>query len=680
MAPCRERIESLAEKTLRLARLTRLRNADKKVAIVLFGFPPNAGAVGTAAYLSVLKSLFNTLHRMKAEGYDVTPPETVDDLRATVLQGNAATYGQAANVAGHVDVETIVRNTPPLAVIELVWGPAPGKIQSDGRGVFILGQHFGKVFVGVQPTFGYEGDPMRLLFERGFAPTHAFIQFYLWLRNTYEADVVLHFGMHGALEFMPGKQAGMGARDWPDRLIGEMPNVYLYAANNPSEASLAKRRSNAVIVTHLTPPLAASGLYKGLADVRDSLFRWREMPADDPARPELEQLIRDQAGLVDMDASDLNQLWQRLLETEGALIPDGFHVVGKTMTPEARATMLDLMSHEDEAARSRTDALLAEDTELPALMRALSGRYIPPVPGGDLIRSPEILPTGRNIHAFDPFRMPTAFAMRDGAAQAQLLIETHKSMPRTVALVLWGSDSIKSDGVPVAQALALMGATPRFDNFGRLAGADLLPLKTLGRPRIDVVMTLSGIFRDLLPLQTRMLAEAALKCAEADEPLDQNFVRAHALAYAEKMGCDLQTAALRVFSNAEGTYGSNVNILVDQGTFGDEDELADAYQNRKSFAYGTNGKAAQEPALLQLALGDVDLAYQNLESVELGVTTVDHYFDTLGGIARAVKRAKGGVSASVYIGDQTRGAAKVRTLQDQVALRDPLAQPEPEVL
>jgi magnesium chelatase subunit H len=134
----------------------------------------------------------------------------------------------------------------------------------------VLGQHFGNVFVGVQPTFGYEGDPMRLLFEKGFAPTHAFTQFYMWLKNTFQADVVLHFGMHGALEFMPGKQAGLGARDWPDRLIGELPNVYLYASNNPSEATLAKRRSNAVTITHLTPPLAASGLYKGLAELKDS--------------------------------------------------------------------------------------------------------------------------------------------------------------------------------------------------------------------------------------------------------------------------------------------------------------------------------------------------------------------------------------------------------------------------
>ena len=666
MAPCHERISSLTEKTLRLAQLRRKQNADKKVGVVVFGFPPNAGAVGTAAYLSVFESLFNTLTKMKTDGYKVDVPDTVDDLRAVILQGNAAQYGQQANVAAHVDADTIVRTSPHLAEIEAVWGPAPGKIQSDGRGVYILGHQFGNVFVGVQPAFGYEGDPMRLLFERGFAPTHAFAAFYLWMRNTFKADVVLHFGMHGALEFMPGKQAGMGAQDWPDRLIGEMPNVYLYAANNPSEATLAKRRSNAITITHLTPPLTTAGLYKGLAELKDSLTRWREMPVHDNQRAELEQLIRDQANAVDLNARDIDKLWLKLLETEGSLITEGLHIVGKPLSAAARADMARLMPQGE--AADRAVALLKEDHELPALMRALSGHYIAPVPGGDLIRSPQIVPTGRNIHAFDPFRMPTAFAMSEGKKQADLLLQTHASLPRTVALVLWGSDNIKSDGGPIGQALSLMGAVPRFDNFGRLSGADLIPLHKLGRPRIDVVMTLSGIFRDLLPLQTRMLAEAALKAAMADEPAEQNFVRAHALAYADEMGCDLETAALRVFSNAEGAYGSNVNQLVDSSAFGDEDELADAYEARKSFAYGVDGKASQNPALLQKALKDVDLAYQNLESVELGVTTVDHYFDTLGGISRAVKRAKGGVSAPVYIGDQTRGAAKVRTLQDQVAL------------
>ena len=668
MAPCPERIISLVEKTKRLALLRRKRNADKKVGIVLFGFPPNAGAIGTAAYLSVFESLFNTLTRMKADGYAVDVPATVDDLRDAILKGNAKQYGQEANVADHVDADTMVRHTPPLKAIEAVWGPAPGKIQSDGRGVFILGQQFGNVFVGVQPTFGYEGDPMRLLFEHGFAPTHAFTQFYLWLRNTYRADVLLHFGMHGALEFMPGKQAGLGARDWPDRLIGEMPNVYLYASNNPSEATLAKRRSNAVTITHLTPPLASAGLYKGLSELKDSLTRWRGLAPDAHERADLAGLIETQAEAVDLTERNPDRLWLTLLETEDALITDGLHVVGRPMAEAELQEHLRVMAETDPETRVRVENLLRQETELDGLMRALSARYIAPVPGGDLIRSPEVLPTGRNIHAFDPFRMPTAFALQDGAQQAQRLIEAAGEMPRSVALVLWGSDNIKSDGGPIAQALALMGARPRFDGYGRLCGADLIPLETLGRPRIDVVMTLSGIFRDLLPLQTRMLAEAAFKAATADEAPEMNFVRAHALDYAAKMGVGMEEASLRVFSNAEGAYGSNVNQLVDSGAWGEEDELADAYQARKSFAYGMDGKAHKNAGLLQAALKDVDLAYQNLESVELGVTTVDHYFDTLGGISRAVKRAKGGQEAPVFIGDQTRGAGKVRTLKDQVAL------------
>jgi magnesium chelatase subunit H len=667
MAPCPERIERLAARVERLARLRRSRASERRAAIILYGFPPNAGAVGTAAHLAVFESLFNLLHAMKAEGYAVEPPASVEALRARLLAGNAATFGQAANVLAHVPADEIVRGTPWLKEIESVWGPAPGRHQSDGRGVFVLGADFGSVVVAVQPVFGYEGDPMRLLFERGFAPTHAFSAFYLWLRNSFRADVLLHFGMHGALEFMPGKQAGMCGADWPDRLIGDMPNVYLYAANNPSEATLAKRRSGAVTVTHLTPPLAASGLYKGLLELKDSLARWRGLPPDAPERADLAALIALQAEAVDMGGGDPETLWLRLLETEEALIPDGLHVVGLGLDAAQRAEHLRVMAATDDDTRARVDRLLQEDAEIPALLRALGGRFTPPVPGGDLIRSPEILPTGRNIHAFDPFRMPTAFALEAGRREAERLLATHARLPRTVALVLWGSDNIKSDGAPLAQALALIGARPRFDGYGRLSGADLIPLAELGRPRIDVVMTLSGIFRDLLPLQTKLLAEAAWKAATADEPLEANFVRAHALAYMEATGADMEEAALRVFSNAEGAYGANVNQLVDSSAFGAEDELADAYEARKSFAYGRNGKAKQNAKLLQETLKTVDLAYQNLESVELGITTVDHYFDTLGGIARAVRRAKG-EEAAIYIGDQTRGSGRFRTLQEQIAL------------
>jgi magnesium chelatase subunit H len=284
-----------------------------------------------------------------------------------------------------------------------------------------------------------------------------------------------------------------------------------------------------------------------------------------------------------------------------------------------------------------------------------------------------VLPTGRNIHGFDPFRIPSAFAVKDGAKQAQRLLDRYiadgHALPESIAMVLWGSDNLKNEGSPIAQALALMGALPRFDSYGRIAGAQLIPLAELGRPRIDVVITLSGIFRDLMPLQIKLLAEAAWLAASADdEPLEMNWIRKHALAYQQEHGCTLEIAALRVYGNAEGAYGSNVNNLVESSKWGDEGELAETYSRRKGFAYGRSGRAVQQSALLQSVLADVQLTYQNLDSVELGVTTVDNYFDTLGGITQAVKVAKGGRTPPVYIGDQTKGDGAVRSLQDQVAL------------
>jgi magnesium chelatase subunit H len=324
------------------------------------------------------------------------------------------------------------------------------------------------------------------------------------------------------------------------------------------------------------------------------------------------------------------------------------------------------------AALAITERQLATDTEVGAILHALDGGYTRPAPGGDLLRTPAVLPSGRNLHGFDPFRIPSAFAVHDGAQQAQRLLDRHFAdahvLPESIAIVLWGSDNLKNEGAPIGQCLALMGALPRFDSYGRIAGATLIPLAELGRPRIDVVITLSGIFRDLMPLQIKLLAEAAFLCASADEPLEQNWVRKHALAYQKEHGCTLEVAALRVYGNAEGAYGSNVNNLVESSRWGDDNEIAETYSRRKGFAYGRSGRPVQQTALLQSMLADVQLTYQNLDSVELGVTTVDNYFDTLGGITQAVKRARGGSTPPVYIGDQTKGDGAVRSLREQVAL------------
>lgn len=679
MQACPERAEALAARTLRLIQLRRKARAARKLAIVLFNFPPNAGATGTAAFLAVHESLHATLQRLKAEGYSLEVPESVEALREALLGGNAERYGTDANVAHRIPADEHVRREPYLAEIEAAWGPAPGRQLADGGHILVQGLDLGNVFIGVQPGFGYEGDPMRLLFEGGFAPTHAFSAFYRFLREDFGADAILHFGTHGALEFMPGKQAGMSGQCWPDRLIGNTPNFYLYAANNPSEGMLAKRRSGATLISYLTPPLAQAGLYKGLAELKASLDRWRAAPddADHAAeRADLARLIADQAEALDITYGDIGELPARLYEIEEALIPHGLHVFGRNPQGAEAEHMLDAMmeagSHDGPTPdRAALAARLSASDELGALIHALDGGYVSPAPGGDLVVNPEVLPTGRNIHGFDPFLMPSAYACRLGSAQAEALIARHieggEPFPESIAMVLWGTDNMKSEGVQVAQALRLMGARPRRDTYGRLAGAELIPLAELGRPRIDVVMTLSGIFRDLLPMQTRMLAEAALLASQAEEPAEANFIRKHSLALMQQHGCDLETAALRVFSNAEGAYGANVNQMIAGGVWADPDELANAFESNKGFAYGVSGRPVQQRELLRSALATVDFTYQNLESIELGINDVDQYVDGLGGVTRSVARAKG-AETPVYILDATRGSPKVRTLGEQIDL------------
>ncbi len=708
-----ERATRLAARVERLVRLRRTPKAERTIATVIYNFPPNGGALGTAAHLSVFRSLFNTLKALKADGYSVELPADAEALRDAVLEGNAERHGMPANVAAAIDTDTHVRREPWLAEIESQWGPAPGRHQSDGSRIFVLGASFGNVFVGVQPAFGYEGDPMRLLFDKSFAPTHAFAAFYRYLRDDLNADAVLHFGTHGALEFMPGKQVALSEECWPDRLIGDLPNVYFYAANNPSEGMIARRRSAATLISYLTPPVGHAGLYKGLLDLKTTIERWRALPpGQTDEHAQLCDTIKTQAVALDLvaeDASwsangetDIPALATRLAEFEATLIPHGLHVAGEAPSDAERRDLIGSANNvvmdgaldddtldriatgdgnalrlRDDAQRITAERLTALDTnlrtnvEIDAVLHALDGGYIRPVCGGDVLRAPEIVPTGRNLHGFDPFRLPSAYAVVDGKMQADKLIDRYTAdngaAPKSLALVLWGTDNLKTEGAPIAQALALIGARPRFDGFGRLAGADLIPLDELGRARIDVVITLSGIFRDLLPLQTRLLAEACQKAAMADEPLDMNPVRANALAYAEANQCSMEVAALRVFSNAAGAYGSNVNMLIDSGAWGDEDELADTFSSRKSFAFGPSGEPVKQPELLASILQHVEGAYQNLESLELGITSIDHYFDTLGGITRAVRKS-GGADVPVYVGDQTCGQGKVRTLNEQVEL------------
>ncbi len=263
----------------RLKRWNNLRTATRdrvKLAIVLFCFPPNKGNIGTAADLDVFPSVFDLLKRLASDGYQVNVPATADELRERLLGGNSDDFGAAANVAYRMSTTEYLRLCPHVRDVEKDWGAAPGSINSFGGDLLIQGLAFGNVFIGVQPTFGFEGDPMRLMMARSGSPHHGFMAFYTYLSKVFNADGVIHFGTHGALEFMPGKQIGLSGECWPDRLIEELPNFYVYSVNNPSEGSIAKRRSYAELISYLTPPIENAGLYRELAGLKELVMAYRQ--------------------------------------------------------------------------------------------------------------------------------------------------------------------------------------------------------------------------------------------------------------------------------------------------------------------------------------------------------------------------------------------------------------------
>jgi magnesium chelatase subunit H len=317
---------------------------------------------------------------------------------------------------------------------------------------------------------------------------------------------------------------------------------------------------------------------------------------------------------------------------------------------------------------------IVADNELGAMLKALEGEYVIPGPGGDPIRNPDVLPTGKNIHALDPQSIPTTAAVKSAKIVVDRLLarqraENEGAWPETIACVLWGTDNIKTYGESLAQIMWMVGVKPVPDALGRVNKLELLSLEELGRPRIDVVINCSGVFRDLFINQMNLLDQAVKMAAEADEPLEMNFVRKHAMQQAADMGINLRQAATRVFSNASGSYSSNINLAVENSTWESEAELQDMYLARKSFAFTSDnpGTMEQNRQIFETALKTADATFQNLDSAEISLTDVSHYFDSDPTKVVASLRGDGKTPAS-YIADTTTANAQIRSLSETVRL------------
>ena len=795
-----DRVEAIAGRSIRWANLRLKPRAEKKLAITVFSFPPDKGNVGTAAYLDVFGSIHRVLEEMRARGYQVgNVPTTAKALMELILKDPEAMEGSPELAIAHrMSVAEYEKLTPYSERLEENWGKPPGQLNSDGQNLLIYGRHFGNVFVGVQPTFGYEGDPMRLLYSRSASPHHGFAAYYTYLEKVWCADAVLHFGTHGSLEFMPGKQMGMSDNCYPDSLIGELPNLYYYAANNPSEATIAKRRGYASTISYLTPPAENAGLYKGLKELGELVGSYQQLRESSRGVQIVNAIVETarlcnldkDVNLPDNDSQGLEKaerdavvgaVYRQLMEIESRLLPCGLHTIGKPPTAEeAVATLVSIAALEREEENLRgLPGLLAEsigrtissiykgndegvlsdvelnqkitatcrlavgamvkvvtgrdgrvslrqnfgwllqllekvgfkltspwqkacskagfaavdnvaldklfrylrfcleqicaDMELESLLRALDGEYVLPGPGGDPIRNPGVLPSGKNIHALDPQSIPTRAAIAAAKVVVDRLIERQKaeqgSWPETIACVLWGTDNIKTYGESLAQILWFIGVKPVADSLGRVNKLELISLEELGRPRIDVVVNCSGVFRDLFINQMGLIDQGVKLAAEADEPLELNFVRRHALEQAEIQGSSLRDAATRVFSNASGSYSSNVNLAVENSSWEQEEELQEMYLNRKTFAFNADnpGEMNQNRDVFESVMKTADVTFQNLDSAEISLTDVSHYFDSDPTKLIAGLREDGKAPTS-YIADTTTANAQVRSLGETIRL------------
>jgi magnesium chelatase subunit H len=691
-----ERVQRLIGRVKNWVALRQTPASERKIAVILYGFPPGYGAAGTAALLNVPRSLIKFLHALKDQGYNVGDiPEDGEelirqvkeadeglearDLRLETSSSLAPSPQSLASKFNTVNARKLEKWLGYLRTsrVEKQWKSLTGSgIKTYGDELHIGGVQLGNVWIGVQPPLGIQGDPMRLMFERDLTPHPQYAAFYKWLQNELQADAVVHFGMHGTVEWLPGSPLGNTGYSWSDILLGDLPNLYIYAANNPSESILAKRRGYGVLISHNVPPYGRAGLYKELVALRDLIAEYREDPKKNYVLKEgICKKIVDTGLDVDCPFEDakklgilftpenirmfsghafddyLVKLYEYLQVLENRLFSSGLHTFGEAPNEEEMTAYLEAyFGNEPQRRRGRgeeeiqiRDLLQQTTDELTNLLRGLNGEYIPPAPGGDLLRDGAgVLPTGRNIHALDPYRMPSPAAYERGREIAQKIIaqhlQEHGKYPETVAVLLWGLDAIKTKGESLGILLELVGAEPVKEGTGRIVRYELKPLTEVGHPRIDVLGNLSGIFRDSFVNIIELLDDLFLRAAEADESEEQNFIRKHALALKAQ---GVENASARLFSNPAGDFGSLVNDRVVDGNWESGEELGNTWQSRNVFSYGRQDKGQARPEVLNQLLKTSDRIVQEIDSVEYGLTDIQEYYANTGGLKKAAEKQSG---------------------------------------
>jgi len=708
-------------------------NKDKRVAFILYNYPPGEENIGSASFLDTFKSIECIISKMREAGY-YCGEITASDLEKVFMYNgvcNSAKWSEAETIKIRYPVEEYTAgDSLHQTIIEQIskeWGEPPGSIMADNDSFLIPGIISGNIFIGLQPSRGSIEDPTKLYHDKDLPPHHQYMAFYRWLEKEFKADVVIHVGTHGTLELLPGKEAGLSDKCFPDYLIGKMAHLYIYYIGNPSEAIVAKRRTYGCLISYSSPPFKRSGSYGDLVELEDMISEYNEAERLHPQQQaellkKIKKKVSEMKLVVDGDFT-VDNISKELIRLKNSLVPLGLHEFGKPSGKEEEACFLgavlswnrgkirsikeiiedDLenlkslslsnknkialsdqinhlidelikdyffgekrLYHEiykqlSSSGKKKLEATmrygekclerLRKSDEIKGLLNALDGNYIEARLGGDIIRDPEILPTGYNIYQFDPRLVPSEVAVERGNEIANNTLDyyfkKHRKYPETVGLVLWGFETAKTHGETIGQILSYLGVKIKGGYDIWEPKFEIIPLSELKRPRIDCVITICGFFRDMFPNIIDLLDEIFEAVAFLDEPLEMNFIKKHSLSLYNEMlkevkesqAKELSTA--RIFGPAEGQYGTGITTMIEGGNWKEEVEIANAYISARKHIYTRNRRGEAQKSLFEHNLKNIDLVSQVQSSADYSFSDLDHYYEYFGGLAKSIETVKG---------------------------------------
>jgi cobaltochelatase CobN len=699
--PLADRVDFAAEFAHRWAGLRRMAPSDKRLACVLPDYPARGGRTGYAVGLDTPASAIAIAETLRAAGYDVACGLDAPSLIAALAEGLLeATLALA-------EYEAELASTPPdfRRTLLAAWGkPSDDRDAIDGAFRFRF-VRLGKLIVAVQADRGDASSRKGDYHNLNLPPRHAYVAFHFWLTRKEKVDAIIQLGAHGTLEWLPGKAVALSENCAPEVLLGPTPVIYPFIVNNPGEAAQAKRRIGAVTIGHLTPPLIAAGAHGPALELEGLFDEFAEAQGLDPRRARaIAALIlergRETGLLKECAAADkppeeaLIALDAWLCDLKEMHIGDGLHVFGRSpegadgfappspggegsgvrvprvttsasvANPHPAAPGLDpgVVGHllpEGEGLGERVAACGAAESL--GLLRALGGRFVPPGPAGAPARGRlDVLPTGRNLYAIDPRSAPTRNAWEIGRRSAEEILkryaQDHGEWPKRIVLDLWGSATMRTGGDDLAQAFALIGCRPTWDAAStRVSGFEVAPLAMLGRPRVDVTLRISGLFRDVFPSQIALFAAAVRAVAALDESADDNPL------------AGLQGASLaRIFGAGPGAYGVGLGARIARGDWTQRSELAQAYLAATSHAYDGEGEPREAAAEFRTIVAGAEAFVHAQDLPGQDALDADAFAEHEGGFAAAA--AKTGAKPALYHLDSTiPDAPKIRSLAQEIA-------------